>query len=515
MKNIFLITLIVSFFNFSYATIINTPTVSGNWDLVSSPYEIYCDIEIPNGETLTIDPGVEVVFYGHYRFNVQGRILAIGSEEENIIFRANNTEEGWMGIRFVKTPLTNGQSKISYCEISEGNANIWDDIYSFLGGGIFMWDYSKLSIKNNLFIGNRAGAGSAVALWNSSPDISNNIFRANCSGYEGLEGSSGSATIDCLFGSSPIIKNNLIEQNWLIGQDWAQGAAIRLKADSNAKIQNNIIRENYIISDGNEAEGIAMYIHSSDPLIINNLIYDNYVYPEFSLGDGGALWFYDSNPKIINNTIKTNVASVGAALYFYQSSPDFHNNIIRGNESASNGYQIYLQDSACDPNFYHNNIEGGFDCFYGPGLSSFSGSWNNNIDEDPKYEDQGNGIVFDLASDSPCIDSGSLDYLTDITMEELDLLGNERIFGTNIDIGAVESLELVLGTPTNIIMEYNDTSIIISWDEIPLATSYNIFSSNNPNSDFELIGTVITNSYEIQTDNRNKIFYYIVSSNEE
>ncbi|MBN2790145.1 MAG: right-handed parallel beta-helix repeat-containing protein [Candidatus Delongbacteria bacterium] len=414
-----------------------------------------------------------------------------------------------MGIRFVKTPLTNDTSEISFCTITDGNANIWDDIYSFLGGGIFMWDYSKLHIKNNLFISNRAGAGSAVALWNSSPEISNNIFRANCSGYEGLEGSSGSATIDCLFGSSPIIKNNLIEQNWLVGEDWAQGAAIRLKAESNARIQNNIIRENYIISNGNEAEGIAMYIHSSDPVILKNLIYDNYVYPTFSLGDGGALWFYDSNAKVINNTIKTNIASDGGALYFYSSSPDFHNNIIRGNE-ATVGDQIYLKDSNCDPNFYHNNIEGGYDCLYGPGMSSFTGAWINNIDEDPKYEDQGNGITFDLATDSPCIDSGTLEYISDVILEEIDLLGNDRISGQNIDMGAVESF---VKAPTNLYFENNGTSVTLNWDLDPLVSSYNIYYSDSPFGEFILLDTITTNSYQIPVNESIKFFYVISNRN--
>lgn len=508
MKKIYAIALSFTIFILS-ATIIDTPTVSGTWDIASSPYEIHCDIEIPDGETLNIGPNVEVVFYGHYRFNVQGRILAIGSEENKIIFRANNTEEGWMGIRFDQTPIDNGPSEISFCIITNGNANIWGDgTFSFMGGGIFVREFDKVNINNNLFINNIAGSGSAIACYTASPDIINNICRNNRAGYEDF---SGYSTIECRYDSSPRIKNNLIEQNWVIGDNYSAAAAIRLLDNSNAFIQNNIIRDNYIISDGNQTEGIVMYIHTSDPIIMNNLIYDNYVYPEFASGEGGALWFYRSGGKIINNTIKTNKSSDGAALFLKESSPDFHNNIIRGNESGYSGDNIHLHDSDCDPNFYHNNIEGGLNSFGGYGMDSFTGAWHNNIDEDPKYEDQGNGIIFDLATDSPCIDAGSLNYLTDITMEELDLLGNVRIFGTNIDMGAVESF---LATPTNIIMENNGSSITISWDEIPSATSYHIFSSDNPRSGFELIGIVATNNYEIQTNNSNKKFYYIISSNE-
>ncbi|MBN2790144.1 MAG: hypothetical protein JXR69_08135 [Candidatus Delongbacteria bacterium] len=94
MKNTILIALILISISISHATIIDTPTVSGSWDITSSPYEIYCDIEIPNGETLSIEPGVEVIFFGHYRLNVQGKIIATGTEDHNIFFKANNTEDG-------------------------------------------------------------------------------------------------------------------------------------------------------------------------------------------------------------------------------------------------------------------------------------------------------------------------------------------------------------------------------------------------------------------------------------
>ena len=457
MRKISTIALFFVIFNFSYATIIDTPTVSGIWDIASSPYEIYCDIEIPDGETLSIEPGIEVIFMGQYYLNVQGCLNANGSEDENLVFKANDESIGWLGINFVDTPISNPPSVINYCTIQDGNAKSWDGInlYTWIGGGVYVENFSKLDISNSFFTNNVAGAGSAIGCNGSSPTIIDNTFRGNRAGYDDT---SGYATIECRYGSSPKIWNNLIEQNWIIAGEYGAGSAIRLLDQSNASIKNNIIRENYIDSRDNQTEGIVMYIHTSDPFIMNNLIYDNYVYPEFASGEGGALWFYQSTGKIINNTIKTNKASDGAALFFKESSPDFHNNIIRGNESGYSGDNIHLHDSACDPNFYHNNIEGGLSSFGGYGVDSLTGAWINNIDEDPQYEDQGNGIIFDLATDSPCIDTGSLEYLTDITMEELDLLGNVRIFGANIDMGAVEANDTGISnviTPSTCILEQN------------------------------------------------------------
>ena len=106
--------------------------VSGTWTQANSPYNINGEITIPNDSTLTIEPGVEVIFTGHYKFNVQGRLLAIGTETDTIVFTINDTtgfhdltipDGGWGGIRFMDTPSTNDSSKIVYCKLQYGKAN--------------------------------------------------------------------------------------------------------------------------------------------------------------------------------------------------------------------------------------------------------------------------------------------------------------------------------------------------------------------------------------------------------
>ncbi len=55
---------------------------------------------------------------GHYKFNVQGRLWAIGTQQDSIRFTAENTETGWYGIRFESTPITNDTSRIVICRTS-------------------------------------------------------------------------------------------------------------------------------------------------------------------------------------------------------------------------------------------------------------------------------------------------------------------------------------------------------------------------------------------------------------
>jgi hypothetical protein len=491
-----------------YSTDIVSSTVSGVWNSEGSPYNIYSDITIPDGSILNIEPGTEVVFQGQYKINVQGCIDAAGSENDSIIFRASNPEVGWRGIRFINTPVSNPKSNISYCIIRDGNSNYNGDTNSAFGGGIFIQNFSKVDISDNYFTDNRASAGSAIACFGSSANINKNIFRHNRGGYENT---SGYATIECNYESSPMISNNIIEENWCIGENYAAGAGLRLLDNSNPMIKNNIIRNNWIVSDGNLSEGTALYIHRSDPILINNLVYDNYIEPESAHGSGGAIFFYDSYAKLINNTIKTNYAREGGALWFKLSSPDFHNNIIRGNEADTLEEQIFFDDDESDPNFYHNNIEGGKENFGFKYTSyTFSGAWVNNIDEDPKYEDNGNGLEYNLASDSPCIDAGSLDFTSEIPLEDLDLLENNRIFGQMIDIGAIEAY---LKSPENISVSYNGTNLILSWDVIPEAESYKMYSSDFPDGNYLYEATVFDNYCEIAISGVSKKFFYIKSVN--
>lgn len=98
-----IIVCIVSVFTISgiSQTYITGGDVSGTWSSAGSPYYIQGEITIPNSETLTLEPGVGVVFLGHYKFNVQGRLLAVGTQIDSIKFTAANTDTGWHGIRFM------------------------------------------------------------------------------------------------------------------------------------------------------------------------------------------------------------------------------------------------------------------------------------------------------------------------------------------------------------------------------------------------------------------------------
>src|ERR1022692_2158235 len=95
-------------------TSISGGNVNGTWTLLGSPYNIQGSIQIVNGDSLIIQPGVTVNFQGTYQLAVQGKLKAIGTVTDTIVFTAANTTNGWRGIRFTNTPATNDTSRIVY-----------------------------------------------------------------------------------------------------------------------------------------------------------------------------------------------------------------------------------------------------------------------------------------------------------------------------------------------------------------------------------------------------------------
>ncbi len=83
---VFLGSLVLGIISTADATDVPGGNVSGTWTAAGSPYNILGDVTVPAGESLTIEPGVEVVFAGFYRLSALGVILAEGTEADSISF---------------------------------------------------------------------------------------------------------------------------------------------------------------------------------------------------------------------------------------------------------------------------------------------------------------------------------------------------------------------------------------------------------------------------------------------
>ena len=491
------------------------------WTKMDSPYFVYGDLVIPHGEKLTIKPGVQVVFFGWYYLNVQGSLVAKGSAEEMITFTSSNPETKWFGIKFWYTPSDSPSSYIEYCHITNSKTyqdelpgqDAWDKRH---GGGIYFRDFSKATVADCIIENNIAASGGGISMMYSSPTIKDNVIRNNRA-QGPSSGWGGGITIGP--GSDPMVKGNTIEYNVCVGdQNYAGGSGIYIQ-QADPKIMNNIIRYNsisYSKYDKNYKgfDGAAFYIHTASPQILGNLIYGN----SNAIENGGGFWMYRCNSKIVNNTIKSNYASLGGGFFLRESDPVFHNNIIRYNDAVGEGDQFYLDDPDCDPDFYHNNIQGGLECFAGPGSGSyFSGAWVNNIDEDPKYEGGSKEYSFKLTNESNCIDQGITD-IPDIELPLEDIDGNLRIWNISkgsIDMGAYEygSPAAVLQAPVNIETVTDSNSIQLLWDSVDGALYYRVLSSDdNVNFEEDFTGVFNNCSWSVPVSSSRK-FYRVVAVN--
>lgn len=314
-------------FGLTASTTIPAGNVSGTWTLAGSPYLAQGNIQIADANTLTIQPGVTVNFQGHYKFNVQGRLIAIGSITDSIIFTAANTSNGWGGIRFENTPITNDTSRIVYCKLQYGKATgaSPDDE----GGGIYINVFSKVIIsKSNIsncfanyfgggiFCGNDNGIGAL---------INNNTISNNTSNYKG-------GGIFCEF--------------------------------SNPMISNNNISNNMAVSDGG---GIYCHMRSS-PTISNNTISNN-----SATAGGGLYCWFESNPTIRNCILWGNgLGQIGLSI---SSNPNFYYCDVQGGTAAfdlnGNSYTgAYQNNIDLDPLFV--SPSGGS----GAGFNGLASNWS-------------------------------------------------------------------------------------------------------------------------------------------
>jgi hypothetical protein len=144
-----LIVLSVCFFSsglFADTTFVSGTIVNETWTPAGSPY---CVVDSVFIASLTINPGVRIVFLGNYVFRVSGIITALGEPGDTIVFTRANPTVSWGGIKF-----NNNQpgSILRYCRIEYSN-----------NSGIHIINSTPV-IENCVIFGNSAQSGAGVRI---------------------------------------------------------------------------------------------------------------------------------------------------------------------------------------------------------------------------------------------------------------------------------------------------------------------------------------------------------------
>ena len=152
------------------------PVADTLWTLAGSPYLVQGTVTIPDNSALTIQPGVEVIFQGNYQFIVEGKLQAVGTEADSILFTASNSLVGWGGLRFINAHV---YSRLEYCRFELGLAEgTWPN---GCGGAVYI-EGAIQAIKHCSFVNNWSQyEGGAVYLWGGAPQFAYNLFTQNLS----------------------------------------------------------------------------------------------------------------------------------------------------------------------------------------------------------------------------------------------------------------------------------------------------------------------------------------------
>jgi hypothetical protein len=126
-------------------TVTSDITADTTWALAGSPYNINAHIDILNGSTLTIEPGVVVRFQGGYLMTIYsgGSIIAKGTPSNHITFERPSGGDRWKKIWF----LSDTSSYFRYTDFSGAGSEAadYDTTLHYQGAGTHVLNNCTIS----------------------------------------------------------------------------------------------------------------------------------------------------------------------------------------------------------------------------------------------------------------------------------------------------------------------------------------------------------------------------------
>lgn len=265
-------------------------SVSGVWDTTGSPYMVNCDVTVPSGQTLEIRPGVQVLFTGHYKFNVNGNLQAIGTEQDSIVFtRAFPTEDskGW-GIRFDNADPA---CSLAYCIIADFHA------------------------RTNGYV---LGSGGGVYMTQSSPTLIHCTIQDNVADYDG-------GGVTCHYGCSPRLTDCTIENNSAIGD----AGGMLFHTNCNPVVTRCSVRSNTATGT---AGGGGVFNAQSTVTMNNCTVFGN----RATSGDGGGVETRNGGSTYLDNCVVwNNAAQIGPQVHLFDGTCSVTYSDIQGDYTGT------------------------------------------------------------------------------------------------------------------------------------------------------------------------------------
>ncbi|MCD4820428.1 MAG: hypothetical protein K8S23_17245 [Candidatus Cloacimonetes bacterium] len=275
------------------------------------------------------------------------------------------------------------------------------------------------------------------------------------------------------------------------------GGGIFLTYSSELRIEHCTIENNSAI------DGAGIYIEGSMPVMKNLKVRNN-----TASNNGGGIFCNYSSLTISYCEITNNTANEGASIYYFGDdvgSSNLVNCTLSENNASVNGGAIFCNDWA-NPILSNcilwNNLPNEICINNGSVSATYSdieGGWTGigNINSDPLFVDPAN-YDFQLSYGSLCIDSGNPTSPLDSD-------------GTRNDMGAIFLDQSIISAPTNVLISYSPTTVSISWDAVPGALSYSVYSSESPFDSYSLKQSGIIGLSWSENPTEIQKYYYVTA----
>jgi len=314
------------------------------WEVTTEPYHVKGDLDI---QGLTISAGVEVLFDGNFRFDVNGVLTAVGTAADSISFAADPANvDGWSGINFHQYyPV----SEIGFCVIEDA-----------ISSGVRVNDCHPI-IHDCLIMNNTSDYGGGIRIVLDAPSYSGTVRIEDCvvrDNYASYGG--GGIHSKQERGSLELIGCDLIDNQVSTSGAQVSGYAGGLFADAYEGMSTLVDRctfvDNQVFARRNSSggscsargggiffSGVGSAILSASVLEHNRVYASRYWSSSYAYAYGGGLLHRDGTLTTSNCIIRDNYHTTvhhagGIGAYVESGTASFVNcSVLRNTSSGLNG----------------------------------------------------------------------------------------------------------------------------------------------------------------------------------